>query len=595
MAPAARRPNLIITRKVNELSLKVVIIGSVATGPKAGCRIKRLMPQAQVIMLDRDDMISYGGCGIPFYVSGDVSELAGLMSTSFHMVRDPEFFRGAKGIEVRTSHEALAIDRAAKSVRVLDIKAGSEYDLNYDFLVIATGSRPSIPPIPGADLDGVLPVANLHHAETIKNLVAQGQVGIAAVIGAGATGLEMAEAMADLWGVEVHIFEMAEQILPGALDPEMAHMLASHLQDQEDIYLHLGHEVQKILPGEDGRVRAVESDGVEHEVDLVIMATGYRPNAELAQQAGLEIADNGGIRVDQSMRTSDPAIFAGGDCVSMRHLISGEELYMPSGSLANRQGRVIGSNICGGNSSFPGVLATFCIKLFGLSAARTGLDEVQCQSLGLEVVSPLVVQADRAHFHPDMKLMYLKLTVERGSRKILGCTALGESGDAVVGRVNAVAGMLPFEANLDQVSNLELAYSPPLGAAVDILNAAANTADNLLAGKLRPMTPEEFSQRLADKDGKTCFLDMRAIDNAAPYLESLAPYWVHLPQETLTQHLEEVPRDKDVVLVCNSGVRSYEAQVMLDAAGIKNTFNLSGGVAAVKKWGNPILPQKDED
>jgi NADPH-dependent 2,4-dienoyl-CoA reductase/sulfur reductase-like enzyme/rhodanese-related sulfurtransferase len=577
------------------LSLKVVIIGGVATGPKAGCRIKRLMPQAQVIMLDRDELISYGGCGIPFYVSGDVSELSGLMSTSFHMVRDPEFFRGAKGLEVRTGHEALAIDRQAKTVRVRDIKDGLEYDLDYDYLVIATGSRPFMAPIPGADLDGVMPVANLHHAETIKNLVAQGQVGTAAVIGAGATGLEMAEAMADLWGVEVHIFEMAGQILPGALDPEMAHMLASHLQDQEGITLHLGSQVQELMAGEDGRVNAVKADGVEHKVDLVIMATGYRPNSELAKEAGLDIADSGGIQVDGAMRTSDSHIFAGGDCVSMRHMLSGKDVYIPSGSLANRQGRVIGTNICGGSATFPGVLATFCIKLFDLSVARTGLDETQCQDLGINAVSPLVVQADRAHFHPDMKLMYLKLTVDRQTRKVLGCTALGESGDAVVGRVNAVAGMLPFDATLDQVSNLELAYSPPLGAAVDILNAAASTADNLLAGKLRPMAPEEFSQRLADKDGQTCFLDMRAIDNAAPYLESLAPHWVHLPQETLTQRLEEVPRDKDVVLVCNSGVRSYEAQVMLDAAGIKNTFNLSGGVAAVKKWGDPILPEKEED
>lgn len=580
--------------EVSPLSLKVVIIGAVAAGPKAGCRIKRLLPEAQVIMLDRDDLISYGGCGIPYYVSGDVSELQGLMSTSFHMVRDADFFRGAKGIEVRAGHEALAIDRAAKTLRVRDMKAGEEYDLAYDYLVIATGSQPFIPPIPGADLPGVMPVADLHHAETIKSLVAQGQVSSAAVIGAGATGLEMAEAMADLWGVEVHVFEMAAQVLPGALDQEVAHMLANHLRAQEGINLHLGAKVEAILPGEDGRAAAVKADGAEYEADLVIMATGVKPSADLAREAGLELAANGAIRVDQAMRTADPAVFAAGDCVAVRHLLSGEELYIPSGSLANRQGRVLGSNICGGRAVFPGVLGTFCIKLFGLSAARTGLDEAQCRKLGIEAVSPLVVQADRAHFHPDMRLMYLKLTVEKESRKVLGCTALGENGDAVVGRVNAVAGMLPFGAKVEEVSNLELAYSPPLGAAVDILNAAANTAENLIAGKLRPMPPEEFSRRLHEEDGKTCFLDMRAIDNAAPFLESLAPRWVHLPQETLTQRLDEVPRDRDVVLVCNSGVRSYEAQVMLDAAGIKNTYNLSGGVAAVKKWGEPILPAEEE-
>jgi rhodanese-related sulfurtransferase len=420
-------------------------------------------------------------------------------------------------------------------------------------------------------------------------------VGSAAVIGAGATGLEMAEAMADLWGVEVHIFEMAPQVLPGALDAEIAHMLASHLEKQEGIELHLGSKVEEILSDDDGNARAIKADGVEYEVDLVIVATGVRPNADLAQECGLEIAKGGGIRVDETMRTSDSAIYAAGDCVSIRNLLSGQDMYMPSGSLANRQGRVAGSNICGVRATFPGALATFCIKLFGLSAARTGLDMAQCQRLGIEAVSPLVVQADRAHFHPDMKLMYLQLTAERATSKVLGCTALGENGDAVVGRVNAVAGMLPFEAKLEHVSNLELAYSPPLGAALDLLNAAANTAENLIAGKLRPMPPEEFSHRLELKDGQTCFLDMRAIDNAAPYLEHLAPYWVHLPQETLTGRLDEIPRDKDVVLICNSGVRSYEAQVMLDAAGITNTFNLSGGVAAVKQWGDPILPEDEND
>ena len=210
-------------------------------------------------------------------------------------------------------------------------------------------------------------------------------------------------------------------------------------------------------------------------------------------------------------------------------------------------------------------------------------------------MAPLVVQADRAHFHPDNKLMYLKLVVETGTRRVLGLSALGENGDAVVGRVNALAGLLARGATLEEVSNLELAYSPPLGAAVDVLNAAANTCENMLAGKLRPMGPEEFSRRLAQgTEGDTVFLDMRAMDKAKPYLECLAPQWCHLPQETLLQRLAEVPTDKDVVLVCNSGVRSYEAQVMLAGAGITNTYNLAGGVAAVKKWGEPILPGEEE-
>lgn len=576
------------------MSFKVVIIGAVAAGPKAGCRIKRLMPSAQVTMLDKDSYISYGGCGIPFYVSGDVADLQGLTSTSFHMERNPEFFAGAKGVEVLTATEALAIDRRQKIVRIKELASGKERELAYDKLVIATGSTPFVPPIPGVELKGVSPVVNLHQAKAIKDSVAKGQVGAAAVIGAGATGLEMAEALADLWGVEVHVLEMAPQILPSLADQDMASMLGCHLAAQEDIHLHLGAKVEAILGDEAGQVRAVKVDGEEIAVERVILATGVRPNSELAAAAGLDLAVNGGIQVDQFMQTSDQDIYAGGDCVSVTNLVSGGPMYLPAGSLANRQGRVIASNVCGGQASFPGAVGSFCIKLFGLSMARTGLNQAAAEGLGLDCVAPLVVQADRAHFHQDNKLMYLKLVVERGSGRVLGLSALGENGDAVVGRVNILAGLLARGALLAEVSNLELAYSPPLGAAVDVLNSAANVCENMLAGKLRPMTPGEFSRRLAQgQDGDTVFLDMRALDNAKPFLECLAPRWRHLPQETLTERLDEVPRDRDVVLVCNSGARSYEAQVMLDAAGIKNTYNLSGGVAAVKKWGEPILPEDE--
>ena len=579
------------------MSLNVIIIGAVAAGPKAGCRIKRLMPDSSVTMLDRDTYISYGGCGIPFYVSGDVAELKELTSTSFHMERNPAFFKGAKGIEVLTGTEAVAIDRQAKTVRAKDQASGAERELAYDKLVIATGSQPFVPPIPGVELGGVVPVADLHHAQAIKNAVAQGQVGAAAVIGAGATGLEMAEALADLWGVEVHhLRDGPLRSCPAWATHEMVRMMECHLAEQEGINLHLKAKVEAILGDDDGRVRAIKADGVEYEVEQVILATGYRPNSDLAKEAGLELEANGGIKVNQFMQTNDPDIYAGGDCVSLTNIITGKPMYIPAGSLANRMGRVIATNVCGGQATFPGAVGSFCIKLFGLSFARTGLNQAQAEELGLKCVAPLVVQADRAHFHPDNKLMYLKLVVEQGTKRVLGLTALGENGDAVVGRVNAVAGLISKGAVLEDISNLELAYSPPLGAAVDVLNAAANTCENMLAGKLRPMSPEEFSRRLAQGvGGNTVFLDMRAIDNAKPFLECLAPQWRHLPQETLTQHLDEVPRDKDVVLVCNSGVRSYEGQVMLDAAGIHNTYNLSGGVAAVKKWGEPILPVKDEE
>ncbi len=583
------------------MSLEVVIIGAVAAGPKAGCRIKRLDPGARVVMLDRDDLISYGGCGIPYFISGDVPELEGLLSTSFHFVRDAEFFRGAKGIEVLTRTEAVAVDRKAKKVLARRLDDGREISLSYDKLVIATGSENLVPPIPGVELEGVMPVGNLHQAQAVKQMVASGQLERAAIIGAGATGLELAEALNDLWGVEVEVFEMAGQVLPGLLDPEMARMVQTHLQGREGLRLHLESQVQAILDDGQGRVRGVSCGGREYPAELVILATGVRPNGRLAAQAGLEVDERGAVVVDEFLRTSDPDIFAGGDCVSLPHLLAKERVSLASGSLANRMGRVIGTNVCGGEARFPAVAGSFCIKLYGLAAARTGLDQDQARRAGFDPAAVLVVQADRAHFHPDQKLMYLTLVADRKSRRLLGCAALGENGDAVVGRINAVAGLLHRGARLEDVSNLELCYAPPLGAALDILNAAANTLENLIEGRLRPMSPAEFSRRLRDCEkegvGDTVFLDMRAMDNVAPYLECHAPYWVYLPQETLAQRLDEVPRDKDVVLICNSGVRSYEAQCLLDHHGITNTYNLSGGVAAVKLWGEPILrpAEKEEE
>jgi NADPH-dependent 2,4-dienoyl-CoA reductase/sulfur reductase-like enzyme/rhodanese-related sulfurtransferase len=577
------------------VSLHIVIIGAVALGPKAGCRIKRLDPSAQVTMLDKDSIISYGGCGIPYYVSGDVADLKGLTSTSFHMERNPDFFKGAKGVEVRNRTEALAISRNEKKVMIRDLESGEESQLDYDKLILATGSTPVMPPLPGMNLNRVMPVNDLHAAEAIKGLVSKGQVETAAVVGAGATGLEMAEALADLWGIEVHVIEAADRVLPAFLDSEFARMYENHLNQHEEIHLHLNSPLQEILDDGEGNACGVRFDGQEVACDLVLVATGVKPNSALAQTSGLAVDERGAILVDEYLRTNDPDIYAGGDCVALKHLVTGQRVCIASGSLANRMGRVIGSNVLGGAAKFPGVVGSFSIKVFGQALAHTGLNEEQAKAAGFDPVGPVVVQPDRAHFHPDQAMMYVKLVVDRPSRRVLGFTALGENGDAVVGRVNALAGPISQAARVEEISNLELAYCPPLGAALDIVNAAANTCENLIEGRLRPIKTREFSERLArGEEGGTVFLDLRTYENARPYLEAHAPYWTHLPQEALAGRLDEVPRDKEVILVCNSGARSYEAQCTLNNAGFDNTYNLAGGAAAVKKWGEPILPKDDD-
>jgi rhodanese-related sulfurtransferase len=224
-----------------------------------------------------------------------------------------------------------------------------------------------------------------------------------------------------------------------------------------------------------------------------------------------------------------------------------------------------------------------------------GLTTKAARQGGFDPVSVLVVQADRAHFYPTQDLMYLKLVVDRPTRRVLGLLGVGSAGDALSARIDAVAALMPYQPTVDEVSNLELAYSPPFAAAMDILNAAANTAENALDGRLKVISPEEFARRLHDPADKTVFLDLRAIGNARPYLEALSDRgWRHLPQETLSGRLGEVPRDQDVILICNSGVRSYEAQVTLTEAGFGRTYNLEGGIAAVKKWGEPIIPPGEE-
>jgi NADPH-dependent 2,4-dienoyl-CoA reductase/sulfur reductase-like enzyme/rhodanese-related sulfurtransferase len=575
---------------------RVLIIGAVALGPKTACRLKRLRPDYEVVMLDQGDYISYGGCGIPYYVSGDLSDIKELMSTSFHMLRTPEFFEEAKGVQVRTHTQALAIDRAAKTVKVRHLESGQEDDLPYDSLVLATGASPKRLPVPGADLPGVMCIGNLHHAMAVRQKVAQGEVGKAVIVGAGAVGLEMAEALSDLWGVEVAVVEMAPQILPDILDPGMARMVQEHLMERQ-VRLHLSTQVQEIRAVAEGEhAMEVVTTGGALPADLVITAIGVQPNSDLARDAGLLVAPNGGIVVNRRLQTSDPDIYAGGDCIANQHLITGRLAHHPSGSLANRQGRVIGANLAGGPATFNGIVGSFAVKLFDLALAATGLSLAAAQQEGFDAAAALVVQADRAHFFPTQDLMYLQLVVDRKTRRLLGAQGLSHNGDALVGRVNAIAALLPFRAALEDLSNLEVAYSPPFSAAMDIVNALANTAENILDGFNRTTEVEDFERDFLKRGaGDVICLDVRGPANAQSYVARFGDRWRNIPQETLHRRLAEIPADKRLMVVCNSGVRSYEALRQLQAAGFTNARNLQGGIAALKKSGLLDLQGEPEE
>jgi NADPH-dependent 2,4-dienoyl-CoA reductase/sulfur reductase-like enzyme/rhodanese-related sulfurtransferase len=576
-------------------SKRVLIIGAVALGPKVACRLKRLRPDYQVTMLDQGEFISYGGCGIPYYISGDLSDIKELLSTSFHMLRTPKFFEDAKDVRVRTRTQALAIDRQARLVRVRDLESGREEDLPYDFLVLATGSRPRSLPVPGFDLPGVMNVSGLPAAMGVREKVTRGEVSQAVIIGAGAIGCEMAEALSDLWGVETSLVELAPQVLPGFLDPGLAAMVQKHLKDKE-IDVHLGAQVLEI--------RKVQEGGSYLEVvtahqilpaDLVITAVGAVPNSQLAQDAGLLVSPQGGIVVNRRLQTSDPCIFAGGDCIDNHHLITGKPVYFPSGSLANRQGRVIGTNLAGGAATFNGIVGSFALKVFDLAIAGTGLSLEKARKEGFDAVSALVIQADRAHFFPTQDLMYLQLVVDKKTRRLLGAQGLSHHGDALVGRINSIAALLPFQPDLADLSNLEVAYAPPFAAALDIINAVANTAENTLDGFNRTIEVAEFEKCfLTEPADDVICLDVRGAQNAAPYVDLFGERWLNIPQETLKYRFAEIPRDKRLLVVCNSGVRSYEALRQLETAGLCNAVNLSGGMAALKKSGLLKLSEPED-
>jgi NADPH-dependent 2,4-dienoyl-CoA reductase/sulfur reductase-like enzyme/rhodanese-related sulfurtransferase len=574
---------------------KVVIIGGVALGPKAACRLKRLEPDAEVVIVDQDEYVSYGGCGIPYFISGDVNTVQDLMSTSFHMLRTPQFFQDVKDVKVRARTRAVSIDREKRSVRVLDLASGAEEELPYDHLVIATGSSPNKLPIPGIDLPGVTSVTNLHAAMAVKDRISSGKVDRAVIVGAGAIGCEMAEALGDLWGIETHLVEIADQVLPGILAPALAAIVKNHLEEK-GVRVLLGCRVAEIRQGkEEGGFEVELKPDETIEAQLVITATGVRPNCELARNAGLAIGSSGAIVVNRMLQTSDPRIYAGGDCIEIAHLITGKSIFFPQGSLANRQGRVIGTNIAGGAAKFEGTVGSFSMKIFDLGVASTGITPQTALKNGFDAESVLVVQADRAHFYPTQDLMYFQLTVDRKTRRILGAQAVGTNGDAVAGRINAIAAVLPYKPTVEDISNLEIAYSPPFASALDVVNAAGNTAENILDGLNRPMEPGEFEKCFISEESSECLcLDVRSPSNAAPFVERYGSRWLNIPQETLSKRLDEVPRDKRLLLVCNSGVRSYEAMRQLESAGIKNTVNVQGGVAALKKTGAfPKAPESE--
>ena len=572
------------------MSKHVVIVGAVALGPKVASRLKRLDQNIHVTVLDRDRLISYGGCGIPYFVGGDVSDINELRKTMYHMERNEAFFKNVKHFDVFSGQEVLSIDRRNKSVTYRDVDSGEEQSLSYDELVLATGTTPVLPPLPGADLPGVFTVSNLHHAQAIKDKLAQGDISSAVIVGGGAIGLEMAEAFADLWGVETTVVEMMDHVLPASLGSDMAGLVHKTLEDN-DVRVMAQTKVTEVIGDAQNGVQAVRTSAGEIPCQAVIFSVGVRPNSKLAQDAGLTTGPFGGIVVNARLRTSDPHIYAGGDCIEQRHLISGETLVMPLGSLANRQGRVIANNIAGFNDQFPGVVGNFCVKVFDIGVARAGLTVAQAKQAGFDPEYALVVQPDRAHFYPTANIMILKLIADRSTRRVLGIEALGPNGDAVKARVDAVASLLPYRVGLEEISNLEVCYSPPYSSAMDIVNVGANSLQNILDGLNQPIFPQELLANFPQQEGVV--LDVRAPDQAKPGLDKYGQRWVNIPLEQIPERINELPKDIPIYVYCNTGTRSYEVQRYLNEMGWDKARGVQGAYAVLKDLDPDFDPREE--
>ena len=565
---------------------KIVIIGGVAAGPKSACRVKRLLPDAEVTIIDQDSLISYGGCGIPYYVSGDVSDEKELRNTSFHMTRDEAFFLKAKGVTARTRTKALAIDRKAKVVHVEDVNTGAQESIPYDNLVLATGARPNVLPIPGADLDGVFTISDLHKAIAIKERIAKGEVSRAVVIGGGAIGIEMAEAFTELWGLETTILEFMPQIMPRLVDWDFARMLETHLKES-GVTVFTG-EGASAIEGKDGKVCRVVTPKRTLEADLVVMAVGVRARSELAQEAGLLVSAMGNIVVNERLQTSDPNIYAAGDCIEVKNSITGKGSIAPMGSLANKEGRIVGDNIAGIPTKYKGWIGSFIMKAFERCIAATGLSLDAALAEGFAAAAVTTAQSDRAHFFPSQAVIPLRIIFDLKTRRVLGCQGFGPMSDAVLARIDAAAGIIGQGGTIDDLSQLEMAYAPPFATALDALNATANVADNLAAGRLRYVSTREFLNWMDDFSSRPDWvaLDLRHPNEAGPFVEKYGKEkWLSLPYIEIRERHRELPKNKTMLIICDAGTRSSEIQVFLDHAGLANNLVLGGGFNLIRRMG----------
>lgn len=539
--------------------MKVVIVGGVAGGATAAARLRRLDETAEIVVFERSGFISYANCGLPYYIGGvieDEAELTLQTLESFY-----ERFR----VQVKVRHEVTAIDRAAKTVTVHDLTTGRVFSEPYDKLLLAPGARPTQPALPGVGLDRLFTLRTVEDTLRIRRFVDEQRPQSVVLAGGGFIGLELAENLRER-GLDVTIVQRPRQLMT-PFDADMAALIHREVR-AHGVHLALGHTVEGFAET-NGGVEVLLKGEQPLRADMVVLAIGVTPDSHLAADAGLELGLKGSITVNDRMQTSDPDIYAVGDAVQLRHFVSGQPALIALAGPANKQGRIAADNIAGGDSHFKGSQGSSVLKIFGLTAAATGLNEGAARRAGLDTDAVVLSPMNHAGYYPGGQVMTMKVVFERRTGKILGAQIIGS--DGVDKRIDVLATAIRAGMSAYDLTELDLAYAPPYSSAKDPVNMAGYMIENLLTGRVRQFRLDDLAA--LPRDGSVTLVDART---PGEYRRGHADGFINLPLDELREHLAELDPAKPVYVMCQSGLRSYLACRILAQYGF-TCYNFTGG------------------
>jgi len=543
----------------------LIIIGGVAAGMKAAAKARRESQHAKITVFSDEEHISYAGCGMPYFIGDVIKEKKKLI------IREPAYFKGMHNIDVFTLHRAIAINAMLKQVSVRNLKTGQDLTVSYDKLIIATGALPIVPSLPGISLGNIFTLRTVADAVQIKSLVDNGKVKNAVIAGSGFIGLEMAENLA-LRGVKVVLVEMLDQILP-PFDEDMAQLVQNHLTEK-GVEVITSDGVKAFEGDRENYVARVITGKRQLPANMVILSVGVKPNTSLATDAGIKVGATHAITVNERMETNIPDIYAIGDCAENTHLVTGKPAWAALGSTAAKMGRVAAINALGGCDTFKGVLGTVIMKVFGMNVAKTGLCEREAIKAGYTVESAIIPASDKSHYYPGSKDIIIKLVADVTTRKLLGAQIVGEG--VIDKRIDVVATALTFGATVEQVSKLDLAYSPPFAMAMDAIIVGANVLNNKLMGHTVGILPQKVIER-KNKGEDFILLDVRTeMEYKCGHIKDS----LHIPLDVLAVRTHELDRAREIIAYCRAGLRAAQAYRILKNAGFEKVKYMDGSIMA---------------